>query len=523
MAEGFRVVEVPGMGNVEFPADMTDDQVVEAIKKNSMGVKQTPSWSQVPMEALKNTPSSAINFAKGMYNVVRHPINTATTLLDAGAGALRNVLPSSVSGAIDKADWNPEAAQRASQVATAVKDVYKERYGSGEGLRNTIATDPVGFAGDLSAVLGGFGSLMPKGAAVTDAVNLASKYTNPLTPVIAAGRGALNLTGNIAAQGLGMTTGVGAENVKNAYRAGAQGGTDFMANMTGKVPMTQVIDDAKTAVLNMKNQRSAAYRSGMVDISKDATKLDFTNIDNAVSDAAKLVSFKGQVINEGAAAKVGEMSKIVEDWLRLPPDRFHTPEGMDALKQKLGAVMESIPYEQGQARLAAGKIYNAAKQTIVDQAPAYAKVMKDYSEASDLINEIQKAFSLKETATADTALRKLQSLTRNNVNTNYGNRLDLANKLETQGGKSLIPALSGQAMSSWTPRGLQSLAPAAEVTAAIMSGNPAVLAMLPASSPRLVGNAAFGLGSVGRMVPGVPDAALLPALLMQRTGALQQP
>lgn len=511
------------VGSGSRDSDIFKDLPSQEAEKPAPVAKESLSWKQVPMQAISNLPSSAANFAGGLYNAIRHPIDTGTTLLDAAAGGLRNILPSSVSSAIDRADWNPEAAQRASGVASAVKDVYKDRYGSAEGLKNTLATDPVGVAGDLSAVLGGFAGLMPKGAATTNAVALASKYTNPLTPVLAAGRGALNLAGNAAAQGLGLTTGVGAENVKTAYRSGAQGNTDFTANMAGKVPMTQVIDDAKAAVSNMKAQRSAAYRSGMVDVSKDATKLDFTNIDNAISEANKVGTFNGQVINPAAAGKVGEMSRIVEEWLRLPPERFHTPEGMDALKQRLGAVLETIPYEQGQARLAAGKIYNAAKQTIVDQAPTYAKVMKDYSEASDLINEVQKAFSLNDRATADTALRKLQSLTRNNVNTNYGNRLNLASQLEQQGGKSLMPALSGQAMNSWTPRGIQGMALIAEITAAITTGNLLPLALLPASSPRLVGNAAYGLGAVGRMIPGVPDAALMPALLMQRAGALQQP
>lgn len=484
--------------------------------------KESISWRQVPGAAISNLPSSAGNFAHGLYNVVRHPIDTASTILDAGAGALRNLLPASVSSAIDKVDWNGQAADRASGTASAIGQVYKDRYGSVEGLKNTLATDPVGAAGDASALLGNFAALMPKGAATTNAIALASKYTNPLTPVLAAGKGAVNAAGGLAAHGLGLTTGVGAENVRNAYKAGVNGNTEFYSNMTGKTPMPKVIADAKAALLNMKQQRSVEYRSGMVDVSNDATKLDFTKLDKAVVDATKMTSYNGQVINPSAAGKVGEMSKIVEDWLRLDPAKFHTPEGMDALKQRLGAVLESIPYEQGQARLAAGKIYNAAKDTIVEQAPAYAKVMSDYSEASALIKEIEKAFSLNDRATADSALRKLQSLTRNNVNTNYGNRLNLAGQLEEKGGRNLIPALSGQAMSSWTPRGLQSLSPVAGAYGALATGNPAILAMLPASSPRLVGTTSYGIGKVGSLVPGIADAALLPALMAQRVGALSQ-
>ena len=50
---------------------------------------------------------------------------------------------------------------------------------------------------------------------------------------------------------LGATTGVGAENVKTAYSSGANGKTDFWDNLTGKVPMTNVLDDAKANLAAM--------------------------------------------------------------------------------------------------------------------------------------------------------------------------------------------------------------------------------------------------------------------------------
>jgi hypothetical protein len=92
-------------------------------------------------------------------------------------------------------------------------------------------------------------------------------------------------------------------------------------------------------------------------------------------------------------------------------------------------------------------------------------------------------------------MRKLQSLTRNNVNTNYGQRLNLAKQLEAAGGQQIMPALAGQALSELTPRGLQG---AASIPGALgsfsMGGLPAALAYGAASSPRLMGGAAYGAG-----------------------------
>ena len=46
---------------------------------------------------------------------------------------------------------------------------------------------------------------------------------------------------------------------------------------------------------------------------------------------------------------------------------------------------------------------------------------------------MQKALSLNNTASADTALRKLQSVVRNNVNANFGARLNLVEQRDSAG------------------------------------------------------------------------------------------
>jgi hypothetical protein len=314
------------------------------------------------------------------------------------------------------------------------------------------------------------------------------------------GRGARNLASGVIRKTLGLTTGVGDEAVGAAFQAGKEGNTAFTDNLRGKVDMTDVLSDAKSALSQMRLDRGKAYREGMADLSKDKTVLDVAPIQNAVKSLQSLGSFKGQAINKNAAGTVGEISQQVDDWMKLNPAEYHTPEGLDALKQAIGDIRDSTQFGTP-GRKAADSIYNAVKKQINDQAPEYSKIMKDYSEASELIGEIQKSFSLGDKASKDTAMRKLQSLMRNNVNTNYGNRLDLAKQLEASGGKELLPAIAGQAMSSATPRGLQGLAATGSAIAGL--SNTAFLASLPAQSPRLVGEAAYGLG---RLRGGAGDA-----------------
>ena len=295
--------------------------------------------------------------------------------------------------------------------------------------------------------------------------------------------------------GLGMSTGAGAEPISQAFQAGINGNTAFLDNMRGKVPVTDVLDQAKQGLANMRAAKSAAYRSGMVPIQNDQTVLGFNGIDNALQDAQNTTMFKGQVKNEAAANAVQKMSDMVNTWKTLDPAQFHTPEGLDALKQQLGGVLESIPYSERTARMAAGKVYSSVKSEISNQAPVYSDLMKSYEEASDQISEIERGLSLPVKASADTGMRKLQSLMRNNVQTNYGNRLDLANQLQNTGNVDLLSSIAGQALSSVTPRGLAGhLGSGGAVIGALALHEPMMLASLPFQSPRTVGELAYAMG-----------------------------
>jgi len=72
---------------------------------------------------------------------------------------------------------------------------------------------------------------------------------------------------------------------------------------------------------------------------------------------------------------------------------------------------------QKQVQRVVSAVRNTVKDTIVAQDKNYTKTMKAYEEALSLEREIERALSLGNRSAADTAIRKLQSLTRNNANT----------------------------------------------------------------------------------------------------------
>ena len=115
-----------------------------------------------------------------------------------------------------------------------------------------------------------------------------------------------------------------------------------MNNMRGEVPVTDALDRAKQGLQAMGAAKAAQYRSGMIPIKGDQTTLSLSGIDTALKDAAEVTTFKGQVKNEAAAGAVAKMQHVVDEWRQLDPAQFHTPEGLDALKQKLGGIMEGL-------------------------------------------------------------------------------------------------------------------------------------------------------------------------------------
>jgi hypothetical protein len=141
------------------------------------------SMAEVPGQMVQNVGPSASKFYGGLVQAITSPVQTLTGLLDAGAGALRNTLPNGVVSFIDKFDTNPQATQRAVETANAIGGMYKDRYGSYEGIKRTFAEDPVGAAADLSTLLTGGAAATSKLPAVSGALSKAATLTNPLAPV----------------------------------------------------------------------------------------------------------------------------------------------------------------------------------------------------------------------------------------------------------------------------------------------------------------------------------------------------
>lgn len=459
---------------------------------------ESMTWGQAAGKAVSNAPASAATFAKNIVQPLLHPAQTAGDIADVGAGAIRAaakmVLPESVVSAID--GTNPEATQRAAAKAEAVGHALADRYGSADAIKHTLATDPVGLAGDAALVLSGGGGLAARvPGMIGRAGEAVAAVGGALDPVANVGR-AVRAGGNVAANVLGTTTGAGTRPIQEAFNAGRVANQAFVEHMRGQRQLDEVVDMAERGVNQMGRERSAAYNANMAATRADQTPLDMTPVRAALDNARGVAEYRtptgNSVITSPAAANVHtQMVGLYNDFMRLPPAE-RTAEAFDALKRGMGAIMQGT--RQGtEERAVASRVFNAVRDEIVRQVPDYAHAMQDYGRASDNINEIRRALSVNDRASTDTTLRKLQSTMRNNVNTNYGQRERMLDELAHYE-PDLPASIAGQSLNTLAPRGLARLG----VTEGLQLGaaymNPMTLAVMPLQSPRLVGESANAAG-----------------------------
>ncbi|WP_333790690.1 hypothetical protein [Sphingorhabdus sp.] len=488
------------------------------------------SWGDVAKGAYNNFGSSAKGVVSSLVQPFVDPKGTALGLanLAAGVGSKIVGVADSASEAIGGPDLQtPEDAAASEAPLNAVVDFYKQRYGSLEGFKQAFAKDPVGVAADLSAgVMGAGGVVRGVGTAAAQApgvvgragpaVNAAGRAIQTvgsyLDPVADAGRVAGNI-GRGAGRVLDLSTGLGNNTVNNAVadaRAGGIRGQRLVDNMRDNVPINNVVDEARGAVGDLSRERSQAYDAGMAATRADQTPLDVDALLAEIQNQRNTVNFRG-VAGTGdprALNALDDIEQMIQQFDTRTAGTGRVAEGFDHIKKRIGDMRDYNRTNDPDQRVI-GNMYHATRDQITNQVPDYARSMQNFEAASDAIDDATRTFSLGRNASDDTALRKLQSITRNNVSTNYGAReLTMADLEQARPG--LSAAIRGQAFNSWLPRGLaRPVAGVGAAGAAYSGGLPALLEpntlmLAAASSPRIVGE---GANLVGRTLGGV-DALL---------------
>lgn len=473
------------------------DELYAGQKKSDL------SLLDVPGRALSNLGPSAKRFAESMVQPFIHPIETAKNIGRVGMGYASKIAP----GSLTNQEYGP--------YADAVNKFFVDRYGGWENIKRTMADDPVGFAADIATVATGGETALARVPGVVGKVGEVSgqvaKYTNPLNVTKAVGA-----VPKLASEVAGVATGKGAETYRGLARSGFEGGQAARAAERNlrqpDANADAIVQKARGAYAQMYAERSAAYQKNLLQTNASQALLDFNDIDAAINKSHAIQQFQGRDVSAIAGGKPlpvdivkNDIENAVANWKRQSAAQpgLRTAGGFDALKQYIGKIKDSQKYGTPEWK-AASDIYNSIRDTIAKQEPSYAKAMKEYQEGSDLLDEIGKTLSLKKKASDDTALRKLLSATRSDVNTNFGRRLSLAEQLNKRD-PSLLPSLYGQSAAPWAAGGLMRGATGLAGLYELMQqsglspgGIAKILGIGAATSPRVAGEAALASGKIAR-------------------------
>ena len=360
-----------------------------------------------------------------------------------------------------------------------------------------------------------------------------------LEPGVVAAKNALNTArGKVATGIVNATTGITgglsgkpAEAYREAYKAGKSGNTTFVENMRKQVEPDQILTDVKEGINKIQADTSAAYANAKTGWAADKTPLSFDAIDNAYKNVVGSLEVNGKSKIGSAERKiVDEIGAVLDEWRADPNAR--TTLDLDALKQRIDAIYPESP-KHTQAQRAVTNVRNAVKDAITSQAPDYAEAMKAYETQREMLRDIDKALGAGDKVAKETALTKVMSLLKNTPSAEF--RRQLVEQLKTQGGVDILPAVAGQELGQFMPSsGVGRAVAGGGLTAAAALHHPGLAAVLPFTSPRLMGEAYYGLGRAsgagGRTMNMLPNAGRLSPdqvaqfnALMARSAPTQEP
>ena len=497
-----------------------------------------PSQDQSPSVGgfLSNVVSSGENAIGGIANAVLHPFKTVGALGDVAAGAIESGL-----GALGVKDVNGTPLNQKNtpelQSVSNLVDFYGKRYGGsniGEIASNilkTAYTDPVGAAMDASVILSGGESLLKNAGVVSDlnkaveigkaggsladmsaaqgtsvaskAASVVGKVNDYVNPISLAGKGISKVSGLIqkgATAPLGLSTGVGMEPVAQGLKATTEGGdaqASFVKALRGNTSPEDLVNQAKSASAQIVAERNANYQSMLQKLGGDSKTYDISPIGTELQKQLKAFNITNGpdgldfsrskfALDTTAQRDISNLNDFISKYGTKAGDR--TALGVDNLKQILSGY-----YSPNSDYRAFTQGLKSATRDVLNNAPGYTDEMKNYSELTDQIQETNKALSLGDKASIETAFKKLTSSMKNN-----DARLEIIKELDQATGGNLLAGVAGQRFSSVLPRGitaaLETGAGGLGIASMGAGGILPILGMAMTTSPRIVGEFINALG-----------------------------
>jgi len=393
------------------------------------------SFGEALVEAPFSAPGDVVKQAKGLWEAVNNPAQTLGGLVDLAAGTLRLVVPKPARDFIDSFDSDPEAANRAVAAARAVGGVYADKYGSWEGIKRSIAEEPVSTISDLSLLLTGGASAARLGASTTakvaptvsstlgqtaSALQTGARRTDPFSAiapvvetggkVVGAGANYLNRVANPkfsalidASEGRGQAI-VNALRNYDEYVAGGMPTAGVAASPVGSTKYSALQQEVATRMPTEYRERDIANKAA-----RERALGTIAQDDVAMAAAIKNRKTVSDPLYQAAEQGVADVSgavKVVDDLIAKNPGNTELLREMREIRRgltadkKTGALRtdakEITSVIDGiKARLAKednkfikGQL-KEVRELLADAVPGYRAAQESFGQASKPINIMQ--------------------------------------------------------------------------------------------------------------------------------------
>lgn len=442
-------------------------------------------------ETIGNIPSSGARLVGDIFSAITSPIETAKAVGKTALGAVQKLIP---------------GRQKQEESAEQVLDFIKQRYGSKDAFIETIEEDPVGVLADFAGIITGAGIAVRglgaagKVSALSKAGRVAQRAGAAIEPLGLAAKGVARVTRlprkiatSFGAEVLGISTGAKGDVVRAAFSAGARKSETFKQALRGKTSQEDLLTVARDGLHTLKDQRATAYQSRLAKLTKTG-ELNLKGVQTSIK--GKLEKFRiklgadnsldfsrSTIADATERTRIAAMVDNVLTWDDL------TPGGIDALKRQLDDFY--TPSGQGRALMTA--VRQDVKTLLVKEVPGYETMVKGYSEATEVIKDIEKALSL--TGSKDSAISKLAKV----LQSDKDFRVRLVKQLDAITEVDLEGMIAGTSLRAGVPSGLVGRAAFAGALGGAFIVNPSFLFVLAGTSPRVVGEFLNALGFTTQM------------------------
>lgn len=399
----------------------------------------------------------------------------------------------------------------------------------------------IGLGGVASKYLGGIAAGGTAGAAF-DVSNSIAEGQDPklgagtviggaipaATPLLGAlARGVGAVTGRATSEVAGALTGTSQENIEQAYRAAKAGGQqldEFTKAMRGNTTPESLVNTLRGQIDTVSNQRSQAFRNtlselGDTTVSSAPAKTQFAqNLEQTGISVGEngILDFSKSKLRTVPSAQ----AKIQQAWMEVSnmPDNMSLVD-LDTTRQAVKGI-KSIAGDDPSANLANMLVEDAVRSVrkAGESVDGYGKMLDEFGETSEFLNELNRGLSSGDNATVDQAYRRMTT----SLKTNNEQRAALVRELDEMTDGAIMSGIAGQQMSEVLPRGIfrQILAGSAGVGAVTGTLTPALIPTLVFASPRVVGEFVRALGITAGQAEALLEGVSQARDLLIKAGAI---